>query len=75
MTESAATPAPKKSGKTLLVLILLLLSLLGLDNQTFHFISGTDVTVTDSTIVISETPSVVVDSAKAVAPIVDTTKK
>ena len=69
MTDTvASTPAPKKSKKNLFILIAFILTILGIDNYHTHFFFGTDITVTDSTIVVTPT----IDS---VSNAVDTTKK
>lgn len=72
MTDSTATPAPKKSNKTFFVIIALILGLLGVDHYKFHILSGVDATVTDSTIVVAPA----VDTAKAVpSASIDTIKR
>lgn len=56
MSETVATPAPKKpmfSLKNLFIAIAFILGLFGLDHYTTNFVSGGSVTVTDSTIVVS----------------------
>lgn len=70
MTDSVNAPAPKKSNKTLFVIIAIIV-LLGIDHYKFHYISGSDVVVTDSTIVVSPT----IDSTTNVVAPIDTAKK
>lgn len=74
MTEKTTKPAPKKSKKlTIFVIIALILSALGYDHYNWHYVSGgVDVTVTDSSIVV--TP-IVDTTTVAPAAVVDTTKK
>lgn len=75
MTDTATTPAPKKSNKkTLFVVIALVLSFFGYKQYTAHLIWGADVTVTDTSISVTATPEIAADSIKVVVP-VDTTKK
>lgn len=70
------TPAPQKKSGKLFAVIALILSLAGLDYWRFNFILGTEVTVTDSTIVVQPAVDTLgprpnpFDSIKA-----DTTKK
>ena len=49
------TPKPKKSiAKKIFVVVAIVFSLLGIDHYTYHWVSGgVDVTVTDSTLVVS----------------------
>lgn len=73
MTEQ--TPKPKKSiTKKIFIVIAFILALFGIDHFTYNFAGiGAEVTVTDSTIVVSPAPdttAIVADTTKR-----DTTKK
>lgn len=83
------TQKPKSKKATIFVVIGIILALLGLDYYKFHFILGTDVTVTDTSIVITPaidtasgtaTTDTLATSASVTAtdtakPMPDTTKK
>ena len=81
MTDNTTQPTtPKKSYKKFFVLIALILGLLGIDHYTYHFVSGgVDVTVTDSTIVVTAPIDTTITIAKVDTAInivkVDTSKK
>ena len=74
-TSTQSTPStPKKSFKKFFWIVAIILGLFGLDHYTYNFVGiGAEVTVTDSSIMV--TPSVDTVVTVPVAPaVVDTTK-
>lgn len=74
MTTTATTPNPKKSKKTLFFFVAFILALFGLDYYKTNFFFGTNVTVTDSTIVITPVVDTLKKSSTEVT-VADTTKR
>jgi hypothetical protein len=76
-TVASSTPSPKKSYSKILWIIGIVLALFGIDHYKLHYISGEEVEVKDSTIVVTpavDTTNVKADTTKKVV-VADTTKK